>query len=86
MKKKLYYMGLMLLFAFPANAQQDDVQNNRPSDKQLLALAHQYRYGIIKEANPEKAVKILSYLAHNNNATALNELGKCYLNGKNVWW
>lgn len=84
MKKKIYYMGLMLLFAFPANAQQDTIQKNKPSDKQLLALARQYRYGIIKEANPEKAVKILSYLARNNNATALNELGKCYLNGDGV--
>lgn len=84
MKKKLYFMGLMLLFAFSANAQQNDTMKEKPSDKQLLALAHQYRYGIIKEANPEKAVKILSYLARNNNATALNELGKCYLNGDGV--
>ena len=84
MRRILYVMGLMLLFAFPALAQQENVLDTIPSDEQLLALAHQYKYGIIKDVNPKKAAKIFAYLTLKGNATATNEMGICLLNGDGV--
>ena len=84
MRKLLYTMGVMLLFALSANAQQDQVHDTIPSDEQLLALAHQYKYGIIKDVNPEEAAKIFAYLTKKGNAIAADELGVCYLNGDGV--
>ena len=72
------------MYTFPVFGQQDTIQKKMPSDKQLLILARQYKYGIIREANPNKAVKIYNYLARKNNTDAIDELGKCYLHGDGV--
>ena len=84
MRRVILFFGIMLLCTLSASAQQDSTKRKMPSDKQLLSMARQYKYGIIREANPQKAAKIYSYLAHKNNPKALVELGKCYINGDGV--
>ena len=59
-------------------------RNKMPSDKQLMKLAKQYRYGIMRETDPQKSVAIYGYLAKKGNIKAMTELGKCYLNGDGV--
>lgn len=78
MREILFTMA-MLVCTLCASAQQ-----TIPSDKQLFALARQYRYGMARDVNPEKAFRIYNHLAHKGNAKAMNELGKCYLNGDGV--
>ncbi len=81
---RIYLMALLLVVLSPLHAQQQDSLRTPPSDKKLLAMARQYRHGIIREANPKKAAGIYHYLAVKGNATATCELGKCYLNGDGV--
>ena len=78
MRKRLFTMA-MLVCALCVSAQQ-----TMPTDKQLLALARQYRYGIARDVSPEKAFMIYNHLARKGNLKAMNELGKCYLNGDGV--
>lgn len=78
MREILFTMA-MLVCTLCASAQQ-----TIPSDKQLFALARQYRYGIACDVNPEKAFRIYNHLANKGNTKAMNELGKCYLNGDGV--
>lgn len=76
--------SLSVLAQQGASSVESDTTVHNISDKTLLILAHQYQYGIKREASPKKAVAIYSYLARKNNAQAINQLGKCYLNGDGV--
>ena len=78
MRKILFTMA-MLVCALCISAQQA-----MPTDKQLLSLARQYRYGIARDVSPEKAFMIYNHLVRKGNLKAMNELGKCYLNGDGV--
>ncbi|MCM1148441.1 MAG: sel1 repeat family protein [Clostridium sp.] len=84
MRGRLYFLAILLAFTVNGSAQRQDSLRGRPSERQLLIMARQYRLGIMREANPEKAVRIYRYLAAKNNAKAMNELGKCCLNGDGI--
>ena len=83
---KRFYTILVLMLCFVAAfAQQNKVKHlSELSDEQLLKIAKQHKYGIVREADPEKAARIYLYLAKKNNAKAINELGKMYVKGDGV--
>ena len=74
----------MLFLAFPARAQQENAHEKMLSEEQLLALAHQYKYGIGRDANHKEAANIYAYLTLKGNAIATNEMGICLMNGDGV--
>ena len=81
MKKMLF---MLLLMAATAVSVQGQERGSIPNDTILMKLAGQYRYGIMREADPAKAAKIYMRLVRKGNADAMNELGKMYLNGDGV--
>lgn len=81
---RILHLMMVVLCACFYNIQNTNAQDKSIADPNLMKVARQYKYGIVREANPEKAVRIYKYLAHKGNVDAMNELGKCYLNGDGV--
>ncbi|MDE5986812.1 MAG: sel1 repeat family protein [Prevotella sp.] len=84
MTGRLFTLAVLLACLLPLHAQQDKDYKDTLTDRQLLAVARQYRHGIIREADPVKAAGIYRHLARKGNAKATCELGRCYLNGDGV--
>lgn len=84
MTGRLFTLAVLLACLLPLHAQQQGERRDTLTDKQLLAVARQYRHGIIREANPAKAAGIYRHLAMKGNAVAMRELGNCFLNGDGV--
>lgn len=81
-KKILIMLFLSLLVGMSVQAQNDSIQ--QLSTAQLLKLAKQYRFGIVRDVDLNKAVAIYKHLSREGNTRAMNELGRMYLTGDGV--
>lgn len=80
MKRKSFFT-ILFVITVVVNAQEQPTVSN---DTILMKMAMQYRYGIMRKADPSKAANIYTCLSKIGNTEAMNELGKMYLNGDGI--
>lgn len=81
---RIQHLAIAILIVCLSGIEYACAQHHSLADTTLMKIAKQYKYGIVREANPKKAAQIFNYLTYKGNSKAMVELGKCYLNGDGV--